>query len=231
MLTLTCSPEAEPDPDEARRVLHQSWRRLRLRIARELAQAPGARWKREEKRPLSRRSRAIARVAPAQAPDKPRTLPYFAVVERHKSGRPHLHILLRAPFIPQWWLSSQMRELAKSPICDIRAVKGTKMAAAYVAKYIGKAPARFADARAYWYTANWAPSPQSDDIEGPQQKTWFSVRPRRFVETLDEIARYRPAVHVTVDGWFAFDPVQRIGVTSWHVGTYPPFRARPDGPE
>lgn len=75
---------------------------------------------------------------------------YLAVFEETKKGEPHLHILARAPFIPQQWLSEQMRELISAPIVDIRRVKKTQEAARYVAKYVGKGPKPFASLKRYW---------------------------------------------------------------------------------
>ena len=45
---------------------------------------------------------------------------YMAVFEETKKGEPHLHMLLRAPFVPQKWISETMAELIASPIVDIR---------------------------------------------------------------------------------------------------------------
>jgi hypothetical protein len=74
----------------------------------------------------------------------------MAVFEETKKGEPHLHILARAPFIPQRWLSDQMSELMKAPIVDIRRVKAAAEAARYVAKYVGKGPKPFAKLKRYW---------------------------------------------------------------------------------
>lgn len=80
---------------------------------------------------------------------------YLAVFEAHQSGWPHLHILARAQYIPQKWLSAVCKELLDSPIVDIRAVKNRSMAAYYVAKYVGKAPGHFETCKRYWCTAKW----------------------------------------------------------------------------
>lgn len=75
---------------------------------------------------------------------------YLAVFEETKRGEPHLHILLRAPFIPQRWLSEQMNELISAPVVDIRRVGHKRNAARYVAKYVGKGPKPFAAMKRYW---------------------------------------------------------------------------------
>lgn len=63
---------------------------------------------------------------------------YVKVIEFTKAGLPHLHILLRGPYIPQWWLSKIWGEIHLSPIVDVRAVRGRDGAAGYLAKYMGK---------------------------------------------------------------------------------------------
>lgn len=82
-------------------------------------------------------------------------LAYFCVFETTKKGEPHLHVLARVGWIDQRWLSRQMAELANAPIVDIRKVRSASQAAAYVAKYIGKAPHRFGTCKRYWYTQGW----------------------------------------------------------------------------
>lgn len=218
MLTLTCSPLAEPDPNLARDLLHKAWRTLRLTIARELVKPTDSRWRNTAPSRGHEGQPGGNLRQPARPSGSPPALPYFAVVERHKSGRPHLHILLRSEYIPQRWLSRQMQRLASSPVCDIRKVNGTKQAAAYVAKYIGKAPARFGHSRAYWYTRNWLTTIVSDPEETAPQKLWFSVRPRLWQETIEEIGRSRPIIDLSPDGWFSirprslpFNPIVRLG--------------------
>lgn len=65
---------------------------------------------------------------------------YFLVWERTKKGWPHAHLLLRAPFIPQGWLSGVWNELTGAPIVDIRAVHTPGEVVAYIAKYLSKDP-------------------------------------------------------------------------------------------
>lgn len=83
-------------------------------------------------------------------------LEYLAVFEETKKGEPHLHILARAPFIPQAWLSEQMAELIQAPIVDIRRVNSARGAAQYVAKYVAKGPKSFGSLKRYWSTPGYA---------------------------------------------------------------------------
>lgn len=82
-------------------------------------------------------------------------LEYLAIFEETKRGEPHLHILCRAPYIPQRWLSNQMAALIEAPIVDIRRVKNNREAARYVAKYVGKGPKPFAALKRYWSSKNY----------------------------------------------------------------------------
>lgn len=91
-------------------------------------------------------------------------IPFLAVVEKQKSGEPHLHILLRCPYIPQAWLSEQMRDLMHAPIVDIRWITDQGKVAGYVAKYCGKEPHRYRNTKRYWRSPDWClESFQADD--------------------------------------------------------------------
>lgn len=63
---------------------------------------------------------------------------YVKVKEFTKRGLPHLHIIVRGPWIPQQWLSQAWMDLHSSPIVDVRRIKGKGGAAAYLSKYLGK---------------------------------------------------------------------------------------------
>lgn len=89
---------------------------------------------------------------------------YLAVVEETKAGEPHLHILLRSPYIEQRYISSCMAEMIQSPIVDIRRIRSQKQVISYVAKYITKAPAQFGTAKRYW-------SSQGYEVDPPDNKT------------------------------------------------------------
>lgn len=65
---------------------------------------------------------------------------YFLVWERTKRGWPHAHLLLRAPFIPQKWLSRVWEELTGAPVVDIRAIHDSGQIVSYIAKYLSKDP-------------------------------------------------------------------------------------------
>jgi hypothetical protein len=113
------------------------------------------------------------------------SLPFFATFEATKRGEPHLHILARAPFIPQRWLSDQMADLTGSPIVDIRHVPDVGRAATYVAKYVGKDPHRFEGCKRFWTSLDWL----DDDHREPPAPAVFGDRWVRYDVLLDDIER------------------------------------------
>jgi len=108
---------------------------------------------------------------------------YLAIVEETKAGEPHLHILLRAPFIAQGTLSEWMRELIGAPIVDIRKIKNLREVIRYVAKYVTKAPAQFGTAKRYWCSSGYSiPAESEEEAHDPVGATWSIVRePLGFV--------------------------------------------------
>lgn len=88
---------------------------------------------------------------------------YLAIFESTGRGWPHLHVLLRAPYLPQRWLSAFMaRELA-SPVVDIRQVKSRKGVSKYVAKYVAKGLGHFCGCKRYWSSGRWRkPDPSAN---------------------------------------------------------------------
>ena len=82
-------------------------------------------------------------------------IPFICVFEKTKRGFPHMHILMRADFIPQQWLSDAMRALIDAPIVDIRLIKSRKMAFFYVTKYLGKDLAPFEGCKRWWRSHNY----------------------------------------------------------------------------
>lgn len=89
------------------------------------------------------------------------SLDFIAVFEATKRGWPHLHIVARAGWIDQRWLSKRMAALIGSPIVDVRRVDGVGKVAHYVAKYLGKNPHRFEGVKRYWRSLKYL-SPVDD---------------------------------------------------------------------
>jgi len=108
---------------------------------------------------------------------------YLAVTEATKHGEPHLHVLLRCPYVPQSLISSWMGELMESPIVDIRRIKGMKQVIAYVAKYLVKAPEQFGAAKRYFSSRHWIAVPGDEfDPPTPSDVPWrVLMRPLRQI--------------------------------------------------
>ena len=103
---------------------------------------------------------------------------FCAVFEPTKAGRPHLHVMLRAPYTRQDWLSRQMKDLLDSPIVDIRAITDRRKVARYVAKYITKSNVRFGSAKRYWFSPKYQldekPHRDPGDEWGSGWRVWQS---------------------------------------------------------
>lgn len=82
---------------------------------------------------------------------------YLTVVEATQRGWPHLHVLTTRRWIDQPWLSKIWHDLTGAHIVDVRRVKNARMAVSYVAKYLGKAPARFDQCKRYYFTRGYMP--------------------------------------------------------------------------
>ena len=112
-----------------------------------------------------------------------KTIPFLAVFEETKAGEPHLHIVCRSRWIPQDWLSDQMKAELDAPIVDIKRVKSKRQVSSYVAKYVGKGPEKFPGTKRYWRSQDWfvqEETPWSDPI-GERIRSWFSFgRPREI---------------------------------------------------
>lgn len=87
-------------------------------------------------------------------------LPFLAVFERTKQGWPHMHILCRASWIDQAWLSDQLRGLTGAYIVDIRRITDQGKAAWYVSKYVGKDPFAFLGCKRWWRSHNYEMEPE-----------------------------------------------------------------------
>lgn len=155
LLTLTTRRERAKTPERAALDMSHAWRNLTKRIVREATRNPvrnpdpGGPTPRDPY-PRDNHGRVPNRVRLADS-----TLAYFAVFEKHKSGWPHLHVLLRSEWIDHNWLQAQWMDLTGSPGRHIKRIADPHRAASYVAKYLSKDPTKFGTAKRYWQTRNW----------------------------------------------------------------------------
>lgn len=144
-------------------------------------------------------------------------LPYMAIIEKTKKGEPHLHILLRCPFISQSWISDQMRELNGAPIVWIEQVHSTRKAINYVSKYIGKAPAQFGNRKRYWVSRGWeVNAPTVPERERFNPITTRVVR-EPWTQTLTRYPFQGFKHEIVEDGWHRFTAVPRERSEKWRA--------------
>lgn len=102
--------------------------------------------------------------------------PFFAVFEGTKKKWPHMHILLRGFFIPQWLLSHWWRALTGAAVVDIRFITRRRNAVRYVAKYVGKGPNLFPGCKRYWRSMDWLDPHKPEEIPEDRQGFEYSVK-------------------------------------------------------
>jgi hypothetical protein len=99
---------------------------------------------------------------------KMKSLPFIAIMERHVSGWPHLHLLLRAKWLDQKLLSNWMKELADGPNVWIEHLDKSHKAVVYCAKYCGKCAQKIGTSKRYWQSRDY------DQREKPEPKIKFA---------------------------------------------------------
>lgn len=129
-------------------------------------------------------------------------LQYMAVFEKTQAGHPHLHVLLRAPYIPQRYISHFMSERLDSPIIDIRATRNSRAVARYIGKYLGKDPTKFSGCQRYWCSRAWRTDHDEQREQKEERKFWHHLERR-----IDLVAD-----NLTANGW----------IIQWD--THPDFR-------
>lgn len=114
---------------------------------------------------------------------------YLAVTEATKAGEPHLHILMRSPYIPQAKLSKIMADLIDAPIVYIERIRGARQVVRYVAKYLTKDPHQFGHSKRYFRSARYDTSDYRQTIQATQRSTPWVVW-RTDMQRLISLARY-----------------------------------------
>ena len=125
---------------------------------------------------------------------------YFLVWERTKAGWPHAHLLLRAPYVPQAWLSRHWEELTGARIVDIRRVHTAGQVVSYISKYLSKDPQAPQGMKRFRSSLRFFPSvmPKSDPT-GKLGITWTLSR-RSACELAREFSAAGYTVHIDPQG-------------------------------
>jgi hypothetical protein len=100
-------------------------------------------------------------------------LEYLAVMEAHKSGWPHLHVIARGPWIDIEWMREQWKRLTGAHRIGLEKPKTKRGVAAYVGKYVGKEPHKFGALKRYWQSKAWDKRKKRSKREGlDPDETW-----------------------------------------------------------
>lgn len=129
---------------------------------------------------------------------------YVKVVELHKSGIPHLHVAMQAPYIPQAVISRVWRSLIGAPIVDIRRIKKSAGAAKYLAKYLTKSDDQIAGRRRW--SASPAFLPELEDHRSPVaqlMERWYHTGAP--LESVTAMLAQQGYVRITEEEWL-FEP-------------------------
>ena len=83
---------------------------------------------------------------------------YLRVVEQHKNGFPHWHLVVRSGYIPFQSVRDEWKALTGNLIVDIRKIKDAKGVYWYIVKYLAKQThCRFTDRRVSWSRSFFPP--------------------------------------------------------------------------
>lgn len=104
-------------------------------------------------------------------------LEWLWVMEEHKSGWPHAHVLMRGPYVPWQVIRAHWRGLTGAEVTDIRSLTRPRQGGSYVAKYVTKAPDPFGLGRTYWKSAGFLTEPMR-----PTQKRYCTLGELRVFE-------------------------------------------------
>jgi len=91
---------------------------------------------------------------------------YCRVLEPHKSGYPHFHLIVRSPYIEKEELSRRWAHLSGAFIVDIRRINPARNVARYVAKYLTKCPKNLITERRVTQTRNFFEPPEEREPNG-----------------------------------------------------------------
>ncbi len=94
----------------------------------------------------------------------------LTMFDRHKSGFPHLHILLRCEWTDVVWVRNRWQKLTGGTQIKLEPITDRRKAAAYCAKYMAKDPHKFGSCKRYTRSQGWvlptAPAPWVSRFKG-----------------------------------------------------------------
>lgn len=186
-LTLTINVATGESPNDRYKILHNSWKLLAKRVIRQFKLPAERRWTLKTPEGYEYQDITSFRITRNTEAGKINRLHYMAFAEETEQKEPHLHILLRTDYIPQSWISQQMKELQNSPIVWIEKIKGPRAAISYVTKYVTEAPAQFGTSKRYWVSRDYQLTKQSQDEVPMFDRKGTRLRQISFSEFVREI--------------------------------------------
>lgn len=193
-MTLTIRRRDGVDPEDAVVELVDAFRKLRKRALREgerklatnplpFGAGPKDGWKTNSQ---------------GQAPRKivfdGKGLPFIAVVEKHKSGWPHLHVLLRSKWLDHEWLRAQMIDMLDSPVIGIERIWRKQQLAGYCGKYCSKAAEKFDHAKRYWKSRDYERRPDALRRKQQPKANGWEIRKASLEIVAAQLARQGYAI-------------------------------------
>ncbi len=100
---------------------------------------------------------------------------FLAVVEAHKSGWPHLHILIRSGFIDRRVIKAWWEARTGSWNVDIKLARNPRQVASYVSTYISKNPGKFEKVKRFWCSQDWDPPKKENAVPAGDEFTWWET--------------------------------------------------------
>jgi len=110
---------------------------------------------------------------------------YLRVLEPHKSGYPHYHLIVRSGYLEQQELSRHWCELTDAFIVDIRKIQRQREVVRYIMKYVTKVgKITFTDRRVSWTRKFFVKESENEK----RNANWFD--PRTYVGHIEDVTRW-----------------------------------------
>ena len=137
-----------------------------------------------------------------------KSIPFLAVIEQHKSGWPHMHLLLRTDFIDHRLIREWWQGRFNSPMIWIERLENDRKAAFYVSKYMAKKPTAFEGCKRYWRSQDYENKALRPPKPDRDEDVYFEV----MMAPVESVMHYaiRDGARVTFDGF-------RAVIEHWHV--------------
>lgn len=164
-MTITRRRDQTLTPEGAADAIASAWRVIVRMIRKEVMKAPAERWNLTRKTRTPAERKKLLWILERDDKAFSTEVAYLCVFEKHESGWPHLHLLVRSRYIDHTWLSEQTSRLLNSPVVGISWIRKGASSARYVAKYVGEEPHRFGTSKRYWKTQNYEKEQPTDALK------------------------------------------------------------------